>query len=316
MRTDEVTFFSDGVRLHGYLHRPDSGGGRLPFITQGPGWMGLADAKLYQPYHQAFTDAGFAVLIFDYRGFGASEGDRGTLSPAWQLADWRNAIAYMRGRDDIDATRGAVFGSGGTGGGNAVLVAASEPDMRAAISQVPVADGRDWLHRQRAEHEWISFLAAVEADRRARATGGSGTDVHPRQGIALDPPERKTTTVKSDVDARIPTSVPLASAQGIIEYRPIDAAPRVRNLMVIGVADDAMTPTDHAERLYEAAPPPKQLVMQRNTTHYAAYKQYGAEVIPIMVDWLTAHVLREDDLEVRAFGGPHESVRYVGGAKV
>jgi uncharacterized protein len=294
VRTDGVTFYSDGVRLHGFLHRPDRADGRMPFLVQGPGWMGLADAKLYEPYHRAFTDAGFALLIFDYRGFGASDGERGTLSPAWQLADWRNAIAYMRGRDDVDPPRGAIFGSGGTGGGNAVLVAAAEPEMRATLSQVPIADGRDWLRRQRAEHEWKAFLDSVEADRRARAATGTGTNVHPRKGIAIDPPERATTTVKADVDTRIPTSVPLAAAQGILEYRPIDAAPRVHGLMVIAVADDAMTPTDHAEELYEAAPAPKRLVMQRNTTHYAAYKQYGPQVIPLMVDWLRARVLRED----------------------
>lgn len=304
-----MDLFSDGARLRGLLHRPDGPLGRLPFIAQGPGWMGLADAKLYRPYHQAFTDAGFAVLIFDYRGFGASEGDRGRLDPLSQVADWRSAIAYLRSRDDVDPTRGAIFGSGGTGGGNAVLVAAAEPDIRATISQVPVADGRDWLHRQRAEHEWLSFLAAVEQDRRSRAATGAGTDVHPRQGIALDPPERRTTTVKSDVDARIPASVPLAAAQGILEYRPIDAAPRVRGLMVVGVADDAMTPTDHAERLYEAAPPPKRLVIQRNTTHYTAYTQYAGVVIPMMVDWLRSLVLRADDVEVRSDSG----IRFVDG---
>ena len=296
-----MEFFSDGVRLHGFLHRPDSTTTKLPFIVQGPGWMGLADAKLYQPYHDAFTRAGFAVLIFDYRGFGASDGERGTLSPAWQFADWRNAIAYMRSRDDVDATRGAIFGSGGTGGGNAVLVAAAEPQMRATISQVPIADGRDWLRRQRAEHEWKTFLDSVEADRRARAATGTGTSVHPRRGIAIDPPERATTTVKADVDTRVPTSVPLAAAQGILEYRPIDAAPRAHGLMVIAVAEDAMTPTDHAEELYEAAPAPKRLIMQRNTTHYAAYKQYGPQVIPLMVDWLRALVLRDhagDDARV------------------
>jgi len=314
VRTDEVTFFSDGVRLHGFLHRAEQASGRLPFIVQGPGWMGLADAKLYQPYHDAFTQAGFAVLIFDYRGFGASEGDRGTLSPAWQLEDWRNAFAYMRGRDDIDPQRGAIFGSGGTGGGNAILVAAAEPDARATISQVPVADGSDWLHRMRREHEWVAFLASVDEDRRARAATGKGTSVHPREGIMIETAERRATAVKADVDSRIPTSVPLASAQGILDYRPIDAASRVRNLMVIAVADDGVTPTDHAERLYEAAPDPKQLVIQRNTTHYAAYKQYANEVIPLMVDWLKTHVMRDDDSAVGAQAARLQDIRYIGGS--
>ena len=276
--------------------------------------MGLADAKLYQPYHDAFTKAGFAVLIFDYRGFGASEGDRGTLSPAWQLEDWRNAFAYIRGRDDIDPGRGAIFGSGGTGGGNAILVAAAEPDARATISQVPVADGSDWLHRMRQEHEWVAFLASVDEDRRARASTGKGTSVHPREGIMIETAERRATAVKADVDSRIPTSVPLASAQGILDYRPIDVASRVRNLMVIAVADDAVTPTDHAERLYEAAPPPKRLVIQRDTTHYAAYKQYANEVIPLMVDWLEQHVLGDDDVTVRASAARAQDIRYIGGS--
>ena len=69
--------------------------------------------------------------------------------------------------------------------------------------------------------------------------------------------------------------------------------------MVIAVAEDAMTPTDHAEALYNAAPAPKRLIMQRNTTHYAAYKQYGPQVIPLMVDWLQARVNLDGAREAR-----------------
>lgn len=300
MRTETVELWSDGVRLRGWLHLPDAAAARRPFIVQGPGWLGLADAKLYQPYHEAFTAAGFAVLIFDYRGFGASEGDRGTLSPQWQVADWRSAISYMRGRDDMDPDAFAIFGSGGTGGGNAVAVAALEPDARATISQVPVADGADWLHRMRSEEDWVAFRRAVEADRRARAAGGTGTTVHPREGIMVETAQRRATAVKADVDARIPTAVPLAAAQGILEYRPLEVADRVRGLMVIAVENDAVTPTDHAVALYERARAPKRLILQRNTTHYAAYKQNAEQVIPRMVAWLQALVARSDDIEIRS----------------
>jgi hypothetical protein len=130
----------------------------------------------------------------------------------------------------------------------------------------------------------------------------------------VEAPERRASAVKSDVDSRIPSAVPLSAAHGILEYRPLDVAGRVRGLMLIGVTDDAVTPTDHAEQLFAAAQAPKRLVLQRNTTHYAAYDQYAGEVIPMMVEWLRSLVLRDDDIEVRENGAQEETVRYIGGS--
>jgi hypothetical protein len=285
MQTTQVEFFSGGDRVRGLWRTPDAAAGRLRAIVQGPGWLGLKDAKLYVRYHEALTDAGFGVLVFDYRGFGDSEGPR-ELSPAVQLQDLVAAVTYLTTREDVDEDAIGVFGTGGTGGGNAVLLADADPRVRAAVSQVPVADGRDWLHRMRSESDWLAFLAALDQDRRLRATTGQGRRVHPREEIMVPTAERRTTTIKADVDDRIPTAVSLAAADEILDYRPIDAARRLRTpLMVVGVEGDATTPTDHAEALYEAANGPRRLVMQRHTTHYAAYDRYWETVTPLIVEW-------------------------------
>jgi uncharacterized protein len=285
MQTTQVEFFSGGDRVRGLWRTPDAAAGRLRAIVQGPGWLGLKDAKLYVRYHEALTDAGFGVLVFDYRGFGDSEGPR-ELSPSVQLQDLVSAVTYLTTREDVDEDAIGVFGTGGTGGGNAVLLADADPRVRAAVSQVPVADGRDWLHRMRSESDWLAFLAALDEDRRLRATTGQGRRVHPREEIMVPTAERRTTTIKADVDDRIPTAVSLAAADEILDYRPIDAARRLTTpLMVVGVEGDATTPTDHAEALYEAAKGARRLVMQRHTTHYAAYDRYWETVTPLIVEW-------------------------------
>lgn len=292
MREEQVSFYSEGDRLAGLLRLPDEGSGPFPALVQGPGWLGLKDANLYLPYHEGLTAAGIAVLIFDYRGFGDSEGDRGNLSPAWQLQDLVNAVTYLTARDDIHPDRIGAFGSGGTGGGNSILLGATDTRVRCVVSQVPVADGTDWLRRMRREYEWFEFLARLDADRRTRVAGGEGERVHPREEIMVPTPERRATTVKKDVDSRIPTSVPLKAAEEILAYKPIDVVGRLAPtpLLVIGVVDDPVTPTDHAVALYEAAGEPKRLILQSQTTHYGAYQQYGAVVIPEIVSWCATHL--------------------------
>src|SRR4051812_35860812 len=307
MRESAVEFFSEGERVSGLWRAPEANGAPLRAIVQGPGWLGLKDAKLYVRYHEALVAAGFGVLVFDYRGFGDSGGPP-LLSPARQLQDLVNAVTYVGTREDVDADAIGVFGTGGTGGGNAVLLAGADSRVKAAVSQVPVADGADWLHRMRSESDWLAFLATLEADRRERVLTGSGRLVHPREEIMVPTAERRSTTVKSDVDGRIPTAVSLAAADEILAYRPIDAARELTTpLLVIGVEGDATTPTDHAVALYKAARGPRRLVMQRHTTHYAAYDRYWTTVTPLIVDWFDRH-LRNGGVVVRSGNGLPDTI--------
>ncbi|MGH3222109.1 MAG: alpha/beta hydrolase [Streptosporangiaceae bacterium] len=315
MRTEEVTFYSEGARLAGLWRTRGDDAGLRGAIVQGPGWLGLRDAQLYLRYHEALTAAGFGVLVFDYRGFGGSEGDRGRLSLHDQLIDLGNGVTYVATRSEVDADAIGLFGSGGTGGGNAVVVAARDPRVRAVVSQVPVADGADWLHRMRSEHEWRSFLALLEEDRHDRVIGGKGRLVHPEE-IMVPTPERRATSVKADVDDRIPTAVPLAAADELLDYRPAESARTLRTpLLVVAVEDDATTPVDHAVALYEAAQGPRRLVLQRHTSHYASYDRYWKTVTPLIVDWFERY-LGPADVVVRSAVTSSEQIEYLRGQHV
>jgi dienelactone hydrolase len=294
MTVETVRFYSHGVALAGTLKVPDgrSGDERVPAVVQGPGWLGLREAKVYEPYHDVLLAEGIAVLVFDYRGFGDSEGDATYLDPMAQVEDYRSAASYLQTRPEIDPDRLGAFGSGGTGGGNAIIAAGLDDRFKAMVSQVPISDGRDWLHRMRSEHEWLDFLERVRDDRANRAITGKSEMVGPRDGITIPTPERRVTTFKADVDDRAPKLVALASAEAIMAYRPIDYIGRIapRASMIICVENDATTPEDQSYALYEAAGQPKKLVVQTGTTHYGAYAQYRDLVAPMVGDWFCRYL--------------------------
>ena len=313
MEPRDVRFYSHGCALAATLRLPPGASAEQPVgaVVQGPGWLGLRDAKLYEPYHEALLAANLAVLVFDYRGFADSEGDATYLDPRAQVEDYRSAATFLETCEEIDADRLGAFGSGGTGGGNAIMAAGLDERFKAMVSQVPIADGRDWLHRMRREHEWLEFLQRLQADRRERARTGRGELVPPRDGIMVPTPERRSTTVKADVDDRVPREVALASADAIFEYRPIDVVERIapRAAMFICVENDATTPEDHSFALYERAGPPKRLVVQTRTTHYGAYAQYRDVIAPMIAEWFDRH-LRGGDVRVHE-AAPDASITYL-----
>jgi uncharacterized protein len=288
MRTERVEFFSGDVRLRGLLRLPDTDSADpLPALVQGPGWLGLADARGHEPWHEGFTRAGYAVLAFDYRGFGESDGERGWVRPDWQLDDWLSAVTYLETRPDMDGRRLGAYGMGGTGGGTAVLVAAVDSRIRCVAAQTVVADGADWLHRMRREYEWVGLKQRLEADRRRWALEGTGERVDPWRELMVATPERQQVGHKKDVDSRIEPDFYLRSAEYIMRYRPIDFVHRIapRALLLTSVEDDVVTPEDHALALYERAGPPKKLIRQSETSHYRSYTENYPVLMAQIVDW-------------------------------
>lgn len=283
MRTEEVHFFSEGDRIQGVLKTPSVGEGPpWPILVHGPGWLETVGHPLSTAFHEGLVKGGYAVLQFDYRGFGESEGPRGWLRPYDQQIDIRNAITYVTSRSDLDAERLGLFALGGTGGGNATYVASREPLVKAICAQTVVADGVDWLSDQRREYEWIEFKQRVARNRISRVLHNHSELVDPTEEIMIATPERK----KKGMPTR-GNEFELASVDYLSDFRPVDVMGRVSPCAVLltCVEDDVVTPAYHARALYEAARPPRRLIIQRGVNHYEAYSKNYDFLIGQFLEW-------------------------------
>lgn len=138
MRTD-FEFDSHGTKCAAWLYRPQSGG-PSPCVVMAHGFSAVREQRL-DAYAERFEQAGIAVLLFDYRHFGASAGEpRQLLSIRRQLQDWQAAVAAARIQPGLDPARIALFGSSFSGG-HVQALAARDSTVAAAIAQVPFCDG-------------------------------------------------------------------------------------------------------------------------------------------------------------------------------
>lgn len=136
----DIKFASADTFCAGWLYLPVTQSGPRPAVVLGHGLGAIKEMGL-EPYAEAFANAGYVVLVFDYRHFGESGGEpRQLLDIKHQLADWRAALAYVRALDQVNPEQVAIFGSS-FGGGHVIITAAEDQRVAAAIAQCPFTNG-------------------------------------------------------------------------------------------------------------------------------------------------------------------------------
>jgi uncharacterized protein len=135
----DVSFDSDGTSCAAWLYRPDDVVDP-PIVVMAHGFAAIRELRL-AAYAERFAQAGFAVLVFDYRSFGASGGHpRRVINIRAQHTDWRAAIAYARGLGGVDGRRVVAWGTS-FAGGHVLHLAAGGEDFAAVVAQVPHVNG-------------------------------------------------------------------------------------------------------------------------------------------------------------------------------
>ena len=133
---EKVRFASGGTECAAWLY-PGSNGACVVMA----GGFAVTKEPATDLFARRFSAAGFAVLAFDYRRLGESDGrPRQVVRIREQLADWHAAIRFAATRPGVDPARIAAWGFSASGG-HIFPVAARSPGLAAAIAQAPNADG-------------------------------------------------------------------------------------------------------------------------------------------------------------------------------
>jgi dienelactone hydrolase len=247
-----------GETLGAWLYRPEEAAPGVPCVVMAHGFGALKDARL-GAYAERFAAAGYAALVFDYRHFGESTGEpRNLVDVGRQHEDWHAAIAHARGLDGVDPARIAIWGSS-FGGGHVIAIAASEPGLAAAVSQVPHTSGTAALRAMNPKS--AAGVTALGIADQAAALVGRG----PVYTRIVGPPGSVAMMTAPDADSGYRAIVPEGSAWRndvaarvalrVAGYSPGKQAKNVRCPLLVQVADDdSVAPAAPAIAAANAAP--------------------------------------------------------------
>lgn len=287
---EDVAFFSGGEQVSGWYYSASSEG-RSPAVVLCAGFTGTKYAEFYQWYVGQLNSSGYHVLLFDYRGWGDSGGERGRIRPLWQVEDIRAALSFLELRSGVNREALGLFGVS-FGAGNAVYTAAIDSRVKAVTAVSPVADGQLWLRQMRREYEWQDWLTMLADDRIRRATSGSSTWVSPTEEIMVSTPERRATTVKGNIPSgKTPNSTPLEDADAVLIYRPLDKVSEVAAPTLLIAADrDSVVPFEHSSAIFAGLSSPKRLVKVRSRSHYGLYTAHRDVISGEMLKWFDQYL--------------------------
>lgn len=139
--SERSKFIFNGIELAATLYTPEKASKKpLPAILIVGGWGSVQKAFTY-PFVCHFVKAGFAVMEFDFQGWGMSAGwPRQDINPWARVKAASAALAHLRSQAVIEPTQVYLWGTS-FGGGHVVDLAVLHPDVQGVIAHVPMLDG-------------------------------------------------------------------------------------------------------------------------------------------------------------------------------
>lgn len=293
MIKEPIGFHSEGCKLDGDMFLPDGlrAGERRAGIVLCHGYTGVKD--LYLPDNaRVLCNTGYAVLTFDYKGWGKSEGARDRLAPHGRVADVQAAMTYLGARPEVDAGQIGLYGTS-YGGATVVWTAAIDARARCVVSVVGVGHGGRWMRSVRHPDEWADLLERSDADREKRMRTGQSEPAE-RSEILL--PDRQSAALAAEARRENPNAIntlPLEYIDETLQFHAEWVVDKIapRPVLFITSNDDRLVPPEESEHLHARAGEPKKLVVLKGYGHYEVYAEPAfSEVMDATLDWYRTHL--------------------------
>lgn len=296
MRRD-IAFPADGVTLRGWFYAPQSASGPAPTIVMAHGFSAVKEMCL-QDFAEFFQAAGFAVLVFDFRNLGASDGwPRQEIDPWAQVRDFRHAVTFAQTLPEADPQRIGVWGSSFSGA-HAMVAAAIDRRIKCVVGQVPSMAG-GWRRAQRLSEDskTADWRAWCDADRLGRFRGAPPQT---RPVVTLDPAQFAFSPSGSaykwfteTAAARAPAwrnEITLRTLEMQTEYDAAPFAERIAPTPLLMLLAKEEPTLAAQQAVFVAAGAPKKCVMLEGG-HFDPYQGEGFKAAAAAAaDWFKAHL--------------------------
>jgi len=261
-----------------------------PVIILCHGFCGIQKILLPE-FVGAFNQAGFATITFDYRGFGDSEGERGRLVPAMQIADILSVVDWARQQPGLDPDRVGLWGTS-FGGCHVFAAAAQDRGIKCLVSQLAFADGEEMVTGKMNADEKSAFIATL--DKMAEKQRATGKEMFVAITRVVSDSESKAFFEENR--ARFPEmdiKIPFLTVRETLNYKPAHFAREVTCPSLVVVAgQDNVNPPEYGRALFAAvAAEKKALYEESDARHYDVYAgEHFARVSHAEIAWFTTYL--------------------------
>ncbi len=297
------------MTLRGWLYRPDgtgdagAGAGASPAIVMAHGFSATRRMGL-EGFAEAFAAAGFAVLVYDHRCLGDSDGEPRQEINIWaQARDYRYALSWLAAQPGIDPDRLAIWGSSFSGG-EVLVVGAVDPRVKVVIANVPFGGFSADVDPAELDERFAALRAALEDETGAGPADSTEPAMGPLQVVLPaggDPsaraflPQPESTAWFEAVGGAGSGWQNTFTLRGFSSDPPFDPAVASafiapRPLLMVIATEDRVAPHEIARATYARAREPKQLELIAGD-HFVPYAGAAFErASAVMREFLLTHL--------------------------